>query len=256
VTDTDAAGEARTARETRTALEALLATEPGLAQGLPPSFAAAAERFVALLLRANRRVNLTRVLAPEEVARLHLLDALAALPLLDDAAPGSVIDLGSGGGVPALPLALARPEPEWILVDSVAKKVRELDTMVAALRLPQVRAVAERAEVLGRDPAHREQHDLVTARACAPLPVLLELALPMLRVGGELIAWKGPLGDGDTEVLGGRAASALLGGGALTIHPPAVASLGGHCLVTVRKIAPTPDRYPRRAGVPGRRPLA
>jgi len=244
------------AHEARVALERLLAGEPMVASLLPDGYADAVERYVAGLLAANRRVNLTRVSDPEEVARLHLLDALAALPLLDASAGHSIVDLGSGGGVPALPLALARPRLAWLLVDSVEKKVRALAAMSAALHLPHVRALAERAETLGRDPAHRERHDVVTARACAPLPVLLEYALPLLRHGGELIAWKGPLTEEEPEVQAGRVAASLLGGGSLTIHAPAVPALGGHCLVTVRKVAPTPGRYPRRPGLPARRPLA
>lgn len=250
MTDTDAAAEARAT------LERLLAAEPELAGRLPNGYADAAQHFVALLLDANRRVNLTRVVEPAALARLHLLDAIAALPLLDSLDPGSVIDLGSGGGVPALPLALARPAPRWTLVDSVGKKVRELDGMIAALGLAGVAAVAERAEVLGRDPAHRERHDVVTARACAPLPVLVELALPLLRVGGELIAWKGPLREADAELLAGGEAATLLGGGTPELRGVAVSALGGHSLVVVRKVAPTPDRYPRRPGLPARRPLA
>ena len=223
---------------------------------LPPGFADAAQRYVELLLDANRRLNLTRVVEPEAVATLHLLDALAALPLLDEQQPGSVVDLGSGGGVPGIPLAIARPAVRWVLVDSVAKKADALRRFVEALGLRNVDVLAERAEALGRSPAHRERHDLVAARACAALPVLAELALPLMNIGGTLLAWKGPLNDDDEELTRGRAAITQLGGGAVRVVPAGPPSLGGHTFVVARKERPTPTKYPRRPGEPARRPLA
>lgn len=243
------------ARQARVELEELLASEPSLSVGLPGGFLDRAERFVALLLRANRDVNLTRVVEPADVARLHLLDALAALPLLDAAVADRVIDLGSGGGVPAIPLALARPDVEWVLVDSVRKKSVILAAFVEALGLDNAAVLDERAETLGRDAAHRERYALVTARACAPLPVLAELALPLLRVGGELLAWKGPLSAEDDEVRRGRVAIGQLGGGPVRIDPAGPAALGGHTFVVVPKRGATPARFPRRPGEPSRRPL-
>ena len=247
--------DAAAARLARAALEALLATNPRLAEGLPAGFLDGVERYVALLLSANRRVNLTRVVAPDDVARLHLLDALAALPLLDAASPDRALDLGSGGGVPAIPLALARPEVGWVLVDSVRKKSAILDEFRAALELRNVSVVAQRAEVLGRDPGHRERYGLVTARACAPLPVLAELAMPLARVGGRLLAWKGPMRDRDEELRRGRAAIGQVGGGRPAVLAAGVEALGGHTFVVVEKERPTPSRFPRRPGEPARRPL-
>src|SRR5918992_874799 len=142
------------ARAARLELERLLAGGPF---ELPTGFADAAERYVALLLKANRRLNLTRVVEPADVARLHLLDALSALPLID-ALPDArrAVDLGSGGGVPGLVVALARPAQRWVLVDSVRKKADAVRGFTTALGLDNVEVVAERAEILGRDPAHRE----------------------------------------------------------------------------------------------------
>jgi 16S rRNA (guanine527-N7)-methyltransferase len=243
------------ARGARAELERLLAVSPALADGLSAGFLDQVERYVGLLLDANQRVNLTRVVEPVEVARLHLLDALAALPLLDAAAPDDVVDLGSGGGVPAIPLALARPSVSWVLVDSVRKKSAMLASFAEALGLGNVTVLAERAEVLGRDPAHRERYALVTARACAPLPVLAELALPLARVGGRLLAWKGPLRDDDEELRRGRAAIGQVGGARPVVTPAGVAALGGHTFVVVEKARPTHPRFPRRPGEPSRRPL-
>ncbi len=234
------------AHAARQALERLGPTEP---------FFDALEHYVALLLEANMRVNLTRVVDPDAVARLHLLDALAALPLLDALAPTGAIDLGSGGGVPGVPLAIARQSIAWTLVDSSARKASLLRRFADQLRLSNLSVLAERAETLGRDPEHRERYDLVTARACAPLPVLAELALPLLRPGGHLVAWKGPLSENDPEVRAGNAASALLGGGPLRLADAGHTALGGHRFVIAEKVSPTAARFPRRPGVPARRPL-
>jgi len=239
------------ARAARLELERLLA---GHALELPPGFADAAQRYVSLLLDANRRINLTRVVEPAAVARIHLLDALSALPLIDGLAdPLRAVDLGSGGGVPGLVLALARPDQRWLLVDSVRKKVDAVRGFIAALGIGNVEAVAERAEVLGRDSHHRSSYGLVTARACAPLPVLAEYAMPLLAIGGTLLAWKGPLAE--TELHAGLAAAALCGGGPPSVHTTAFPELGEHRFVIIAKRTTTPERYPRRPGEPGRRPL-
>ena len=250
MSDTDADAAAA-----RLALDRLLADAPAIAALLPAGFGDAAQRFVALLLDTNRRMNLTRVTQPDDVARLHLLDALTALPVLDGWGPEMAIDLGSGGGLPAIPLALARPGMRWTLVDSVGKKAAALRAFVEALGLRNVTVLAERAEALGRDPHHRERYGAITARACAPLPVLAELALPLLARGGSLLAWKGPLDERDEEVKAGRVALAQLGGGPIEILETGLPALGGHRFITVRKERSTPARFPRRPGEPARRPL-
>ena len=244
------------ARSARMSLEHLLATDAGaIARTLPPSFGDSAERYVSLLLEANARLNLTRITAPEDVARLHLLDALSALPVLDELMPTSALDLGSGGGVPGIVLALARPDVGWTLVDSVRKKCDALREFAEALGLRTVTVVAERAEMIGRDRAHRERYELVTARACAALPVLVEYALPLTAVGGALVAWKGPMSAGDDELVRGERAAAALGGERPRFRGTGLAELGDRGLVVVAKARATPDAYPRRAGEPGKRPL-
>lgn len=242
------------ARGARDALERLLADAPLVAAALPPRYLDAVERYVGLLLEANRRINLTRLTAADDVARLHLLDALAALPLVDEMG-SPAIDLGSGGGVPAIPLALARPAITWTLVDSVARKATVLREIAERLGLSRVTVLAARAETLGHDPAHRERYRLATARACAPLPVLAELALPLLRIGGSLLAWKGPLTAEDDEWRRGLSAAAQLGGADARILEPGVPALRGHRFVVVAKRHATRQRFPRRPGEPSRRPL-
>jgi 16S rRNA (guanine527-N7)-methyltransferase len=237
-----------------TELDRLLAADaPAIRDTLPPRFADAAAAFVRLLLEANERLNLTRVVEPEAVARLHLLDAVSALPIIDERPAARAVDLGSGGGVPGIVMAIARPAVRWALVDSVRKKADALTAMLADLDIGGVDVAAERAEDLGRDPAWRDAADLVTARACAPLPVLVEYALPLLRPGGRLVAWKGPLADGELEA--GTTASVLVGGAPPEVRGTGIAALGDHRFVLVEKVEPTPSRYPRRPGEPSRRPL-
>jgi 16S rRNA (guanine527-N7)-methyltransferase len=187
------------------------------------------------------------------VARLHLLDSLSALPVLDGLAPSRAVDLGSGGGVPGIVLALARPDVAWTLVDSVHRKADAMRGFVDALGLDNVTVIAERAEILGRDPDHRERYDVVAARACAALPVLVELALPLVQLDGALLAWKGSL-SGD-ELRAGEAGATLLGGDVPEVNATGLPALGDHRFVLVRKVKPTPARYPRRPGEPARKPV-
>ena len=245
---------AAAAHEVRRWLEHLLEGAPTIATLLPDDFAQRSEAYAALLLHANRRLNLTRVTEPHEVARLHLLDSVAAVQLLDASGAQTALDLGSGGGLPGIPLALARPEVRWTLVDSVRKKADVLRGFAEHLGLPMT-VLAERAEVLGQATEHRERYGFVAARACAPLPVLVELALPLVSIGGSLMAWKGPLSDDDDELRCGRRAAAQLGAGRIVVQPAGAEVLGGHTLVSVPKERPTPPRFPRRPGEPGRRPL-
>jgi 16S rRNA (guanine527-N7)-methyltransferase len=234
------------------------------ALGLPLSDAQRARfaRYQALLLDWNTRLNLTAIVEPAAVERLHFLDSLTcALPLLarwGTAAaipPLRVIDVGSGAGFPGLPLKLALPQLRLTLLEATGKKAAFLAHVVAELELDGVTVVAERAEVAAHQAVHREAYDVALARALATLPVLLELTLPFLRVGGLLVAPR----KGDLAGELARAALALreLGGAARPPQPIALPELAdGRALVLVDKVAPTPAAYPRRPGLPAKRPLA
>lgn len=226
---------------------------------LPASARRAIADHVRLLLAWTAAINLTAVRVPAAVARLHVIDSLTAAELLRAAGVRRFLDLGSGGGFPGLPLALALPADRALLVDSVAKKVRFLEAAIGAIGagdpgVPgRIVAGAARAEQLARDPAHRERWDAVTARAVAGLPELVELALPLVRVGGSLVAWKrGVPGSGpgmgralEAEIAAADPVLELAGGRRIEIHDPGVRSLPGHVLVVVRKASPTDPRYPR-----------
>lgn len=213
----------------------------------------AIDGHVRLLLAWNRAINLTAIREPGEVAGAHVVDSLAALPVLRERGVDRLVDLGSGGGFPGLPLAIALPAKRALLLDSVGKKVRFLETVVDAVGLAgRVETHTGRAETLARDPAHREGWAAVTARAVAALPDLVELAFPLLEPGGVLIAWK--RGEIASEVAAAGRAVAALGGGTLETRFVVAATLAGHCLVVVGKDGATPKPFPRDPAVRRRSP--
>ncbi len=209
-----------------------------------------------------------------------MLDSLVALPALRRlvargggaaASPRpSILDLGSGAGYPGLPLALALPARRAALVDSIAKKAAFLQVAAGAaadaLRAagaepPEIVAVAKRAEDLADEPEQRAGWDLVLARAVGSLAEVAELGLPLVRLGGHVVAWKRDGGDGALQretAQASRIVQATGGGQARIVRLPAAERLGliGHCLVIVEKRRPTPDRFPRSAGERRRGALA
>lgn len=230
---------------------------------LPPSFAAflatrvpavarpAVDGHVRLLLAWNVAINLTAISDPAEVAIRHVADSLAAHDLIEAGPHANLIDLGSGGGFPGLPLAAALPGARVLLVEATAKKARFLETVVAATGLADRVAVrATRAEALAGPGGPRV--DVVTARAVGSLADLVEVGLPLLRPGGRLIAWK--RGAIDEELAAGARAAAGLGGSAPALVPVEADGLSGHVLVVVTRSGPLPQGYPRDPGARRRRP--
>jgi 16S rRNA (guanine527-N7)-methyltransferase len=204
---------------------------------------------VRLLLAWTAAINLTAIRDPVGAAREHVLDSLAAVPLLRARSAPDLLDLGSGGGFPGLPLAIALPKVRTVLVESVGKKATFLATVVDALALrPRVAVAATRAETLAADPHHRGRWSTVAVRAVGPLVELAELGLPLLAPGGIVVAWKRRADDG--TALGAEIATAerlvhQLGGGRPRIEPIAIPGLLDHVLVVIEKVGPTPPGYPR-----------
>jgi 16S rRNA (guanine527-N7)-methyltransferase len=203
-------------------------------------------RYLELLLAQNQAFNLTAITDPEEAWTKHIEDSLSLLPDLEDVR-GALVDVGSGGGLPAIPLAIARPDLQFTLVESTAKKARFLAECTHTLGLQNVRVESERAEILGRSPL-RESFDAATSRACARLPVLLELCLPLLKVGGRKLAIKGE--QAALEVTEATRALALLHGKVTSTRRTETGTI-----VRIEKHGTTPARYPRRPGEPKRAPL-
>jgi 16S rRNA (guanine527-N7)-methyltransferase len=217
--------------------------------GLPPG---AEDRFAALLaLVAAEPAAITAVRDPAEGVDAHVADSLAALDLPAVRAARRVADLGSGGGFPGLALAVALPAAHVALVESAGRKCAFLVSAAAELGLANVEVVNGRAEAW---PEGIGAHDLVVARALAPLSVVVEYAAPLLDLGGALVAWKGrrePVEEAD-----GAAAAAALGMSAPEAIPvkPFPAARDRHLYLT-SKVSPTPNRYPRRPGIARKRPI-
>lgn len=213
-------------------------------------------RYHALLAGWNQKLNLVGDADFGLSLDRHYVDSLAplALPGLFPAG-ASLVDVGSGAGFPGLALAVARPDLRVTLVDALGKRVDFLNAAARELGLHNVRVLPARAEDAGRDPALRERFDLAAARAVAALPVLCELLLPLARVGGRMIAYKGPAAGDELEA--GARAAALLGGGAPEALPVPMPSQPEwrHILVVCPKLQKTVRQYPRKAGTPAKDPL-
>ncbi|MCH2146156.1 MAG: 16S rRNA (guanine(527)-N(7))-methyltransferase RsmG [Phycisphaerales bacterium] len=205
--------------------------------------------WLELLVAGNERMNLTRILHPEDAWHRHVLDSLSLLPMIATAGARSLIDIGSGGGAPGIPLAVVCPELRVGLVETTGKKATFLEETVGVLGLENVTVFNDRAERLAaHGEPQREAWDIVTARAVGRLPVLLELTVPFARVDGHVLAIKG--GQADEEIEEARAALHRL-------HVSVVETVRTTTgtIVVIEKPRPTPKCYPRGAGEPKRSPL-
>jgi 16S rRNA (guanine527-N7)-methyltransferase len=205
------------------------------------------ETYYAMLADWNTRVNLTAITAPEDVAKKHFLDSLAAAPYLK--AGARVADVGTGAGFPGLPLLILRPDLKLTLMDGLQKRLVFLEAVLQELGLSAERVHA-RAEDAGQNPAYREAFDAALTRAVSALPVLCELTLPLVKVGGVSIAYKS---DAREELSQSKDALRLLHATAERVAVPS--DYGARELVILTKNAATPKEYPRKAGTPAKKPL-
>ena len=202
----------------------------------------------------NMRFNLTAIRDPHEIHIKHFLDSLTCLLALRDSGSDRLVDVGTGAGFPGIPLKIIYPKMQVTLVESVGKKAEFCRHVVNILELRGVEVVQERAEALGQNPAYRERYDWAVARAVAILPVLAEYLLPLVRVGGGMLAMKGE--SGPAEAHSAERALRVLGGHLRQLLPvtlPGVAE--ERYLVVIDKVAATPPAYPRKVGIPAKRPL-
>ncbi len=222
---------------------------------VPVSLQEQLAEFLELLLLANRTHNLTAIRDPQLAWSRHMLESVMLSGFLGTAR--GIADIGSGGGVPGLPLAILNPDKHFSLVESIGKKSNFMQSVAASLGLENVSVHNLRVEEMGRDPASRGNFDLVTARALGSLAELVELALPLVKLSGSLLAVKGARAE--EEVVQAERALMLLGGQVVSIKPMfanAEDQGGGESVVIeVKKIQPTPEKYPRRSGQPKKRPL-
>ena len=212
------------------------------------------EQYYTILLDWNQRMNLTAIEDAEDVVYKHFLDSVLTLQVTGPLGGKQLIDVGTGAGFPGVPLKIMTPTLELCLFDSLQKRIHFLEHLCGQLALKDVRTLHGRAEEFGQNAAYRETFDLATARAVAKLPVLAELCLPFVRVGGQFVALKGP--ELEQELAESQRALETLGGRLGEIKNIQLAhGQYERNLVVVEKIRPTPKKYPRRAGTPQKAPL-
>jgi 16S rRNA (guanine527-N7)-methyltransferase len=210
--------------------------------------------YASELVDWDRRFNLTAVTDSQGIEVKHFLDSLTCLQAMGSGPTGRVVDVGTGAGFPGLPLKIVCPQLELTLVESIGKKVEFCRRLVRTLGLEGVEILHDRVERVGHQDEHRGGYDWALARAVALMPVLVEYLLPLLKLGGRAVIQKGETGpaevhtaEGALRILGGRVEQLI------PIELPTVAER--RYLVVVMKTAATPDKYPRRPGIPAKRPL-
>ncbi len=236
-------------------MERLRAGAAKLGLAMTPEQFAQFQTYFEEMVAWNQKVNLTAVTDYDEVQERHFLDSLSVVWALgqrgwDLSNPFKAIDVGAGPGLPGLAIKIACPATQLTLLDSIAKKTSFLCHLVCRLGLEGVEVLTGRAEEGARRDGYRESYDLALARGVAALPTLIEICLPFVKVGGALVAHKGA--QVWSEVSQAGRALDLLGGKLRAVHDQ---EAEGRALVIIDKIAPSPLIYPRRAGVPQRRPL-
>jgi 16S rRNA (guanine527-N7)-methyltransferase len=216
------------------------------------------ELYYRELIEWNTRINLTAITDYHSVQAKHFLDSLTVASVLSAQGVANsdfrIVDIGTGAGFPGLPLKILFPQPRLVLLESTAKKVTFLQHVIRKLELENVEVVNNRAEEAARLPLYREQFALVLSRAVASLPTLVELILPFCRVSGRCIVQK--KGEIEHEVNSAKEAISVLGGKLEEIRAIELEEFSdARYLIIIDKMRPTPDRYPRRAGLPKRRPI-
>lgn len=207
-----------------------------------------------MLIEWNQKINLTAIEEPTEVAYKHFVDSACLLRVVPDLKKKKMIDVGTGAGFPGVPLKIMEPELDLTLFDSLNKRIIFLQELCQKLQLSDVKAVHGRAEEFGIKPDYRQQYDIVTARAVARMPVLLEICMPFVKKGGILIALKGP--ELENELKESENALKELGGKVIDVQEFTLAG-GAYTrnLAVIEKVKDTPKKYPRKAGTPQKKPL-
>ncbi len=221
---------------------------------LSPDKKSILESYMKGILDWNEKVNLTNITDPEEFRVKHLMDSLMCVDFPEYDAAKSIIDVGTGGGFPGIPLAVYSPEKHFTLLDSLNKRLKIIGELSSELGIANIDLLHARAEDAARDPKHREKYDLCVSRAVSNLSTLAEYCLPFIRKGGYLMAYKGP--DCEAELKDASEALKILGGKAVEIRDTSMAEYGlEHKILVIEKMKNTPKAYPRQAGKPAKAPL-
>ena len=210
--------------------------------------------FADLLVERNKVMNLTAITQMHDVMIRHFYDSLTLIKAVDPSSLHQIIDVGTGAGFPGVPIKIAFPAISVTLMDSLAKRIHFLDEVIQTCELDHINAIHSRAEDLARDDAYREKYDAAVSRAVANMSVLAEYTLPFVKKGGILCAYKS--GNIEEELKGSSRALQILGGNVETVCRFTLPEdAGERALVIIRKTGKTPKTYPRKAGLPGRKPL-
>ena len=206
------------------------------------------------LILWNEKFNLTAIRDREGIRTKHFLDSLTCMKVFPNLKSQKVIDIGTGAGFPGIPLKILNPGIQLTLVESVGKKAAFCQHMVETLGMKNVNVLTNRAEDLGKSPVHRAQFDFALARAVANLPVLVEYLLPLLKIGGKMVAQKGETAPAECQQA--ENAIKILGGRLNKLLPVTLPGVSGdRYLVSIDKIAATPPNFPRNTGIPQKKPL-
>lgn len=206
------------------------------------------------LMEWNEKFNLTAIRDIEQIRNKHFLDSLTCIMAWGENNPRKIIDIGTGAGFPGIPLKILYPNLQLTLVESVGKKTKFCQHLSDQLGFENVEVLQERAEVIGQDPCYREKFDWAIARAVANLPVLVEFLIPLVKMGGGVIAQKGE--SAPAEAQNAIRAIHILGGSLRQLLPVTIPGVvEERYLVVIDKIARTPKIYPRRTGVPSKQPI-
>ena len=212
------------------------------------------EGYMRGVLEWNEKVNLTRITEPEEFVVKHFLDSLVCCNRREFRQAESIIDVGTGAGFPGVPLAILAPEKKFVLMDSLAKRLKIIDELCDKAGISNVETVHARAEEFARNKKHREKYDLCVSRAVANMAVLSEYCLPFIKVGGGFMAYKGP--EAAAEAAEAEKAIKLLGGSLQEIFDASLEKYSiSHKIVLIKKVKNTVSKYPRKAGTPTKEPL-
>jgi len=221
---------------------------------LSPFQIAKLEDYQQELQRWNQRSNLTAIHEPEKIHVKHFLDSFSSLLVMRNTPLQRIIDIGTGAGFPGIPLKILLPDTEVVLVESIGKKTEFCQHIVDRLQLDGVQVIQDRAERLARKEAFRANFDWAVARAVAHLSTLAEYLLPFVKMGGGMLAMKGD--QGPFEAHQAHQAISLLGGELQQVKKVTLPGVTeDRFLIAIRKRATTPDKYPRRVGIPSKRPL-
>lgn len=214
--------------------------------------------FYDILTERNKVMNLTAITEPVEVIEKHFLDSLSLVKAVDLSGDIKVIDVGTGAGFPGIPIIISYPQLRFTLLDSLNKRIVFINDVIKLLKLQNVETIHGRSEELGRNAKYREQYDLCVSRAVANLSVLSEYCIPFVKNGGKFISYKS--GNHENEVENARNSLEKLGGklGEIVDFSMTDSTRGekiSRSLIVIDKIKETPNKYPRKAGVPLKEPL-